>query len=152
MDTQSILTIGIITWVISGFITLAIFRSKGRSNWGGFALGFLIALIVKSDQHGLNQQRFKLGELAQCPYCKELINSDATICKHCHQSLPPGTVLIYSKAPLTKSQTAVSLIPGIALIIVGAYVFLRMPTQLIYSITLLGIGGLWLIILTIIKG
>lgn len=97
---ESIYIIGVVASIVSAFIVMAIFHSKGRSAGGGFALGFflgvigiIIALFVSSDQEKLNQRKFDHGELAQCPHCKEFIKLNATMCKHCHQPLPPDAVI-----------------------------------------------------------
>ena len=59
--------------------------SKGRNAFGWFACGFFIgpfALIVA----GLPPVG-REGQFAACPYCKEVIQSDATRCRFCGSPL-----------------------------------------------------------------
>lgn len=48
---------------------------------GGMLLGPL-ALLMFFVSGGGSQQR-------KCPYCAEWVKLEATVCKHCHKSLPP---------------------------------------------------------------
>ena len=93
MDEESLYFISAVMAIISAFVTLLIFKSKGRSGLGGFALGFflgiigiVIALFMSSNQEAIQHRKFEHGKLSQCPYCKEYVKVDAIICKHCGQS------------------------------------------------------------------
>ena len=99
MDETSLLILGIVS-IVSAFIAMGIFDHKGRSASSGFALGFflgwigvIIALFASPEQAKLDQRKFDRGEIAQCPYCKEFINPDASTCKHCHQPLLPDAII-----------------------------------------------------------
>lgn len=99
MDEKSLIIIGVVT-IGSALIAMGIFDHKGRSASSGFALGFflgwigiIIALFASPEQAKLDQRKFDRGENAQCPYCKEFINLDATMCKHCHQPLLPDAII-----------------------------------------------------------
>ena len=85
-----------IFWIVFSVLVGIFAKSKGRSNAGFFALSllispliaFIIALMLppvraKADEHAL-----KSGELRKCPFCAELIRSEAIACKHCGGDLP----------------------------------------------------------------
>ena len=66
-----------------GLITMTIAKNKGRDSISWFFIGLLLgpfgliwALVVRD------------GALKKCPYCSELIKSDALICKHCGRDQP----------------------------------------------------------------
>jgi hypothetical protein len=90
-------------WVICGLITAYIYKQKGRSEGlgciGGFLLGpigIILALISSADREKLAEREKEMeedkitsGELKKCPYCAELIKSQALVCKHCSRDLTP---------------------------------------------------------------
>lgn len=93
---EGILIISLIVWIASGFICMAIFRSKGRSGLGGFATGFLLsilgivvaAFVIKPTEAKEEERKLKNGEGKRCPHCTEIIKSEAVVCKHCGQPVP----------------------------------------------------------------
>ena len=86
--------IGIIISIVCAAISASIMRGKGRSAGGGFALGFLlgvigliIVLIIPRDESGIEQQILSDGRHKQCPYCRKVIDVQATICPYCRSQL-----------------------------------------------------------------
>ena len=74
----------VIILLIIGGIGAVVAGSKGRNQWGWFALCFLfsfIALIVLLFLPNLKKQ--ELNNTKQCQKCAERVLNEATICKHC---------------------------------------------------------------------
>jgi hypothetical protein len=97
--------------VLLGLIPAAIASKKGRSFglWWFYGTALLIvalpmAIIMKPQ----NQE----GEssLQKCPKCAELIQPDATVCKHCHAEVTPLTD--NEKKILTKKTKESNHVPG----------------------------------------
>jgi len=73
-----------------------VMRSKGRSWFGGFALGFLlgpigllIALIVRSRGNPVPMRPRVFRDLRKCPSCGQFISSYAPRCRHCGNPVEP---------------------------------------------------------------
>lgn len=69
--------------------------NKGRSGFGwlliGFLLGpigFILSLVVSKNTAVLEESAVLSGESRKCPYCAELVKTEAKICKHCGKDLP----------------------------------------------------------------
>lgn len=87
--------VGLIFGVIFGFIGKKISVDKGRSPGEGFALGFflgvigLIIIFLQSrNLEAIEQSNIASGLYKKCPYCAEVIKSEAVICKYCGKELP----------------------------------------------------------------
>jgi len=83
-------------WGICGLVAAQIAEKKGHSGCLfliiGFALGPLglgIAALVSPNEERLGKIKIKQGYARKCPYCSEIINHDARICKHCRSEVDP---------------------------------------------------------------
>jgi hypothetical protein len=103
LDIFTLVMLGVLIFIVFGFITLAIFRSKGRSGWIGFALGFLgiigiiIALLVPSTKTGAkvvsNQSEKVIREKEkQIP-----VSIMESLCESCGHRSGPTYVFYYGK-------------------------------------------------------
>ena len=80
--------------VLIGLIPAAIAKAKGRSFilWWIYGMALWIvafphSLIMKTSQKGLDRRARAEGN-KQCPYCAEMIRSEATVCRFCHREQP----------------------------------------------------------------
>lgn len=76
-----------LTWLILSILAGYYAGTKGRSSIGFFFLsiflspliGFIAALVLPK----VDDEIAKQNNLKKCPYCKELVKQEATVCKHC---------------------------------------------------------------------
>lgn len=103
MESSLFWSVIIVNGLLS-FVVASVARQRGRdpiSFWAlSFFLSFLIAILVlmalpvepanQAPSHPSDgDQRERDLLRAQCPFCKEEIRSDATVCKHCRQTVTP---------------------------------------------------------------
>lgn len=86
---------------LCGLITGIIGSNKGRSRFLWFLIGFLLAplgivlaLVIKKDNQTLESKALAIGTQKKCPFCAELIKSEAIICKHCNKEQPENNAAV----------------------------------------------------------
>ncbi|WP_320741481.1 zinc ribbon domain-containing protein [Enterobacter sp. 166D1] len=84
--------------IVIGLIPALIAHSKGRSFfawWVYGALLFIIAfvhsLVIKKDVAAEEKDLIENEGMKKCPFCAEIIKSEAIKCKHCGSDLAAGS-------------------------------------------------------------
>ena len=70
----------LLLWILFGIVA-AIIGSKKGAGCAGFILGMLLGPF------GIIIALFITGDRKTCPFCRELIHQDATVCSHCQRDL-----------------------------------------------------------------
>jgi hypothetical protein len=97
---SGIWTIFLVSGLVFGLLSSVIWSNKGGNAVSAFLLGALLGLIgllivlvanpskaaVSSPQGGVGQ-----GVVRQCPWCKEAMKRDASVCPHCQRESSPWT-------------------------------------------------------------
>lgn len=103
---EAILGIGFLLFLnfVLSIVAGAVAGSKGRSVAGYFLLSLLFSFIVAILVLVAIPAKENQAIVRECPYCKEQIKREATICKHCGKEVEPLKPL--SRRPFSFGENA----------------------------------------------
>lgn len=89
-----------VVWLFLAFCVGAFAQHRGRSG-GGYGvlallisplLAFIVVLALKPNREGIEADAVASGDMRKCPYCAELVKTEAKLCRYCHSELPEEAV------------------------------------------------------------
>jgi len=88
------LGLSLVAYIILAIVAGLIARNRGRSGIGFFLLALIltplvgiIAAVVKPDLKNIEKAQLASGRNKKCPYCAEIIKSEANVCRFCRREL-----------------------------------------------------------------
>lgn len=96
MDNGLLLLVFLALTFVMGIIASSIASAKGRSSANWFFIGFLFgpigvlaAAVASKDLQAIAERGVEQGVNRKCPFCAEVIKSEAIVCKHCGREVQP---------------------------------------------------------------
>lgn len=115
----------VIIWVVLGFVTAKIAESKGRPFGTWLIYGFVcfpLAILYLAVSKPSDETLVDSGEYRKCPFCAEVVRSEAKVCRYCNKELPD--VEIEKSVPddndslVNKTETFFKIIGAIIVVLV----------------------------------
>jgi hypothetical protein len=80
----TVLILVLVLWVVPIVLTTKLGKQKGRDSavLYGVALGWIGVLVVWALPADARSSPYR-----ECPFCKERVRKDATVCPHCHRDV-----------------------------------------------------------------
>jgi hypothetical protein len=86
-------------WLLACCFVAAIASGRGRSAVGYFSLslvlsplfGLIVVLVVGPNRRSLEMEQLRSGTSRRCPFCAEVVRSEAIVCRFCGRDLPEGS-------------------------------------------------------------
>lgn len=117
-------------WIAFAMIVAVAANTRGRIGIGWFILALVISpliagllVIALPDRRKSQKIVTDVWNARQCPFCAEVVQREASVCKHCGRDLSPaparswGTLLIRHRRDVAALIFAVILISGIVYLI-----------------------------------